>query len=312
MKKAIKTIAILLILIIAIAAGVLFLRPNLIVSKLKAKADLTLPTSHFINWRNAEIHYTVEGTGFPILMVHGFGGSVRNFTKLTDSLKNEYRIVRIDLPGFGLSDMPELQKGETFINLYQDYMQFIIDTLDLDSMYLIGNSMGGMVAWNVAAFDSTHIKKMVLLNAAGYELDKIAKGATGKMSDKRMLYLFEKVLPLTFSEGAARKCFADGSKIDYGIVPQNNEMWNRQGNIQAAFALACSGSFPDSANITKVSCPTLIIWGEQDEVVPVTHAQKFKRDIKNSQLIVYNPCGHVPMIEVPELLVPDLRKFFAE
>jgi pimeloyl-ACP methyl ester carboxylesterase len=76
--------------------------------------------------------------------------------------------------------------------------------------------------------------------------------------------------------------------------------------------MASSGQFPDSAQITSIICPTLIVWGTQDEIIPVAHAEKFHRDIRNSRTIIYNPCGHCPMIEVPEKLVPDLRKFFSE
>ncbi len=310
MKKVIRLILIVLVILIILPLGYLALRPNGIVSKAKAKADLAQPSSHFLQWRDAEIHYTDEGAGIPVLLIHGFGGSFRNFQKLNDSLKGEYRVIRIDLPGFGLSDAPAVNSKTNFVQLYTDFMHFFVDTLHLDSMYVVGNSMGGMVAWSMAAEDTVRIKKLVLLNAAGYELHKVANGVTGFLTSKVGQLMFKKGMPLKWSEGGAASCFADAGKINYADVKINNELWNRQGNIQAAFAMASSKQFPDTSKINAIKCPTLIVWGAEDKIIPPAHAEKFHRDIKDSRLIIYDPCGHCPMIEVPEKLVPDLRKFF--
>ncbi len=310
MKKIFRILLLIIFIIILVPLAFILFRPNLIVSKAQAKLDLTQPSSHFIQWRGAEIHYTEEGTGYPVLLIHGFGGSFLNFQKLNDSLKNEYRVVRVDLPGFGLSDQPAVDSKTDFVLLYSDFMKFFVDTLHLDSMYVVGNSMGGMMAWGMAEKDTLRVKKLVLLNAAGYDMDKIVKVGADLMNNKGLAYFFEKGLPLRMTTSGAEKCYADRSKIDYSIAKSNNECWNRCGNIPAAMAMACAGQFPDSTLITKITCPTLIVWGKQDAIIPVAHADKFHRDIKNSQVIIYDPCGHIPMIEVPEKLVPDIRKFF--
>lgn len=312
MKKLLRVLAIVFVVIVLLIFGYLELRPSLIVSKQKAKADLAQPTSHFFQWRGAEIHYTDEGTGIPVLMIHGFGGSFRNFQKLNDSLKNEYRCIRVDLPGFGLSDQPQVDKNTDFLALYHDFMTFFLDTLHIDSVYVVGNSMGGMMGWGMAEHDPVRVKKLVLLGAAGYELEKIAKGATGFLTSATGKLLFKKGMPLKMSEGGAIRSYAVPEKINHAEVVLNNELWNREGNIQAAFAMASSGQFPDSNLIKNIQCPTLIIWGKQDKIVPVEHAEKFHRDIKNSRVAIYDPCGHVAMIEVPELVAPEVRRFFKE
>ncbi|HUM51308.1 MAG TPA: alpha/beta fold hydrolase, partial [Chitinophagales bacterium] len=94
---------------IIVAAAFLFMcygRKNLHISKETIKATYSLPNSHFIKWNNGEIHYTESGKGFPILMIHGFGGSNYDFQQLDSLLNDQYRIIRIDLPGFGMSDFP--------------------------------------------------------------------------------------------------------------------------------------------------------------------------------------------------------------
>ncbi len=117
--------------------------------------------------------------------------------------------------------------------------------------------MGGMMAWNMAGYDTLRVKKLVLLNSAGYEMQKIAKGAAGAMTSAPMELFFSKGMPLSFTTKGAVRCYADASRINYSQAAANNECWNREGNIHAAFAMASSGQFPDSNLITHVQCPTL-------------------------------------------------------
>ncbi|MDL5410424.1 alpha/beta fold hydrolase, partial [Escherichia coli] len=80
------------------------------------------------------------------------GGSFLNWNKLRDRMKDDYRVIRIDLPGFGLSDLPQPEGDRTdYIKQYRDFMSFMLDTLHVDSVYLVGNSMGGMMSWGTAA-----------------------------------------------------------------------------------------------------------------------------------------------------------------
>ena len=304
----------LLLLAVVIATGVLYittLRPNLIISKAEDKARFTQPTSHFIKWRGSEIHYTEEGQGIPVVMIHGFGGSFLNWNKLDARMNSEYRVIRVDLPGFGLSDLPEPDGAKTdFVQQYRDFMTFFIDTLHLDSLYVVGNSMGGMMAWGTAADHPDKVKKLVLLAAAGYDLENISNNVARFMKMPFIRSFFLRGLPLSSSEGSAKKVYADTTKINHESVRNNNMMWNRDGNIKAACDIVSCGIYPDSTLITKIQCPTLIIWGKQDQIVPVDHAYRFQRDIKGSQLLIYDTCGHCAMMERPDETAAAIKAFF--
>jgi pimeloyl-ACP methyl ester carboxylesterase len=312
MKKAIKII--LLLVVVAILSVVLYstkLRPNLIISKAEDKAKFTLPSSHFIHWRGAEIHYTDEGEGIPVVMIHGFGGSFLNWNKLDERMNKDYRVIRVDLPGFGLSDLPEPEGAATdHVHQYRDFMTFFIDTMHLDSLYLVGNSMGGMMSWGTAADHPDKVKKLVLISSAGYDLVKISNEVARFMKVPMMEHLFTRGLPMSSALEAANKVYADHSKINPEAVRNNNMLWNREGNIHAACAIVSCAHYPDSAMIATVQCPTLIIWGKQDKIVPVEHAYRFKRDIKNSELVILDPCGHCAMIEMPDETADLIKHFF--
>ena len=311
MNKFFKAIVFLVALVVLIPLAIVFLRPSDIISKEDAKKELSSPFSHFLKWRNAEIHYTDEGSGFPVLMIHGFGGSYTNFNDLTKLMKNKYRVVRIDLPGFGLSDFPQVKAKEDYITDYRNYLTFILDTLHLDSVYVIGNSMGGGVAWMMAADHPDKVRKLVLLDAAGYDTKNVA-GKLLMFRFKSVRSIFDKGMPLFMSRSGMEHGYADDSKIDPAVVALNNKFTNREGNIQHMLKLALSAEFPDSSMITKVECPTLIIWGKEDKIIPLAHAEKFHRDIKNSRVIIYSPCGHMHMMELPERTATDVEKFFEE
>jgi pimeloyl-ACP methyl ester carboxylesterase len=313
MKKILKAFLALVLLLILIPVAVYYFRPDEIISKAEAKKELSSNASHFINWRGAEIHYTDEGNanGFPVMMIHGFGGSYTNFDTLASMMKDEYRVIRIDLPGFGLSDFPQVKDKEDYIEDYRDYLSFMLDTLHLDSLYVIGNSMGGSITWDMAVHHPDKVRKIVLLAAAGYETEKVAK-KLAMFRYQSVKGVFDKGMPLFMSRSGMEKGYADDSKINPAVVAMNNKFSNRSGNIRHMLALAACGQFPDSSLITKVQCPTLVIWGRQDEIIPSEHSAKFKRDIPNCRVLIYDPCGHMPMMERPEDTKRDVEAFFKE
>jgi len=311
MKRAVRLVIYSLIVISLVLLVIILFRPNLVENKEDAKKELALPSSHFIKWRGTELHYTDEGSGYPVLMIHGFGGSLRNFNKMAESLKGQFRVIRVDLPGFGLTDFPDMGNKPDYIQMYRDYLTFIFDTLHLDSVYVMGNSMGGGVAWIAAADHPDKVKKLVLLNSAGYDVANVS-GKLTMFKYKSVGHVFDRGMPLFMSESGLEKCYADKSKVDPVVWRLNNRFTNRDGNIQNMLALARSHQIPDSAMITKVQCPTLIVWGKEDAIIPVAHAEKFHRDIKNSRVIIYDPCGHVPMMERSEDLTKDFLQFVKE
>lgn len=312
MKKIIPYILLPLIVIMLIGVVAVVFRPSLINDKQSVKEKFATPSSHFLNWRGAEIHYTDEGEGFPLLLIHGFGGHHRNFNKITEELKKEYRVIRMDLPGFGLSDCPVVDESKPeYVQLYKDFFSFFLDTLHLDSFYVAGNSMGGMMAWNLAVNRPEQVKKLVLLASAGYDLEKTAKGLF-IIKFKWLAKLMEKGLPDFMSWDGAKRCYADETKINADEVLNNNMITNREGNVKHMLSMAGDLHFPDTAWIQQIKCPTLIIWGMQDEIITVEHAQRFKRDIPNAQLLIFDTCGHVPMIERMEDTKQAMSRFFAE
>lgn len=307
-------------LFVVVALVALFLyaafgRKDLKLSKQYVKEKYTLPNSKFIYWNGTELHYTESGSGFPVVMIHGFGGSGRDFMILDSLIRDKYRVIRIDLPGFGLSDFPkQTLENPDYIKIYDDYFNFMLDTLHLDSCYVMGNSLGGLMSWNLAVKHPEVVKKLVLFNSAGYDMKEVVQHATNASYFKSPVVqlLLQKGLPVFLTKRGMYRIFFDKSIVSDERAQRFNDFWNRAGNLKQVMKMVNSGKYVDESLIKQVTCPTLIFWGKQDKIVNPKYAERFHTDIKNSQLIVYDSCGHVPMLEKPLEVKRDVLKFLSE
>ena len=292
-----KSLLILLGIVVFSAVFAVF-RPSLIVPKNVVRKEMELPSSKYFDWNGCKIHYVDEGQGEPILMIHGFGGSFNNFQKIAEKLKENHRVIRVDLPGFGLSDFPK--EKQNYVTMYRTFVADFTNHLELDSMYVMGNSMGGGVSWFYALDHPEKVKGLVLLDAFGYDAKAIQKHVLRVTRFSVFHLALQKGLPLFLSRRAAQRCFENDNLISEEAITRTNRIWNAEGNIDALFSLASFSDFPSEENIKKIQVPALIIWGKQDALIPAQHAARFHRDIKNSSVVVLDHCGHVPMMEQPE------------
>lgn len=310
-KIAIAVVIVIVGLFLYAAYG----RKDLTLTKEYVKEKYVLPNSKFINWNGTEIHYTESGSGIPILMIHGFGGSGRDFILLDSSLNTKYRVIRIDLPGFGLSDFPkQTDENPDYTKIYDDYFTFLLDTLHLDSCYVMGNSLGGLMSWNLAVKHPSAVKKLVLFNSAGYDMKTVVENATNARYFKSPIVqiLLHKGLPVFLTKRGMYRIFYDKSIVTDERAQRFNDFWNRDGNMKQVISMVTSDKYVDESLIKQVACPTLIVWGKQDKVVHPKYAERFHSDIMKSRVVMYDSCGHVPMLERPLDVKRDVLKFLNE
>lgn len=288
----------------------IFFRPSNRVERAFVEEKAVTPVSKFTTWKGAKVHYTDEGEGVPVLMIHGFGGNHRNFSRITDSLKQSFRCIRVDLPGFALSEFPALEHPN-FQAEYTDFFRCFFDSLRLDSVYVIGNSMGGLMAWSLAASFPEKVKHLTLVSSAGYEMEKITKSVAAIFRNPILQAAFKRGFPLFMNQRGAESIYFDKTKISAVEVQFNNWFWNAKGNLEHMIALSVAEQYPDTALIKKIQCPTLVIWGKQDKLIPAQHGERFKRDIPNCNLVVLDSCGHVAMMEQPQKTVSLFKKSVA-
>lgn len=288
-------------------------RTDHVLSYEEAVSKFGTESSNFLEWKGIQLHYTDQGEGTPVILLHGYAGSFDNWSNLVELFPEDYRLIVPDLPGLGLSQFPhDLPHDINYVDFYCDFTQHIITELNLDSVYLVGNSLGGFLAWETALRNPEEVRKLVLLNAAGYSIDDIGAFFIKFSQTKVFKKIVRKGAPKFVTRTAAKGTLGDKSRLDEEHLDSFYGMINKEGTLDVISRLGTSEQFPDSSRISQVDIPTLIVWGDKDKIIPVEHAYKFHRDISDSKLIVYEGSGHVPMLENPDRLVVDMVALFED
>jgi pimeloyl-ACP methyl ester carboxylesterase len=262
--------------------------------------------SKFIEIDGVELHYRDEGQGPILLMLHGFGGSLHNWNEWVARLSGTYRIIRIDLPGFGLSS-PVRRKVE--MDWIVAILKGFVDALDLKRFTLIGNSLGGWAAWEFTGLYPERVDRLVLLAAAGFFQDSGKPSGIEMMGKDQFRKLLRTGAPKVLIRALAKNSFGDRDKLPDELVDRTYLMVNRAGMLASMIYVASSDAKSNLERLAKIQQKVLILWGEKDKVIPVSHADFFYSDLVNSQLIRYPGVGHVPMMEIPGQSLQDLLAF---
>lgn len=311
MKTVLKVIGVIVLLLVLGVAGFHVFRTDHRMTQAEAEEYLFGPNSRYIDWRDIKLHVIEEGAGPTVFIVHGLGGNCRSFDDMAATLSPHFRVVRFDLPGFGLSGIPEFDEPEPdLIQMHRDMIRFMIDRFGGgDSVAFIGNSLGGWISWETAAMAPHQVNKLVLLGPAGYEMEQIAAEVTGWLKNPVVRFTIAKGLSFEMAMGNLNYSAHRDDLLDTVAYWNKYAASNKEGNLDWMVRLATYDKFADTTLIPKVQAPTLIIWGTEDAVIPYRHAAKFKRDISNARLITYEDCGHVPMLEYPERTANDVLQF---
>jgi len=270
-------------------------------------------SSQFMSILGMQVHYRDQGVqsdSVPLILLHGMSSSLNTWDSVVFYLANHRRVISLDLPGFGLT-------GPSPENMYNfDYYNKFIDSftrrLQLTKFTLVGNSMGGSIAWNYALFNPAVVDKLVLIDAAGYP----KRGESGSLGFKiASTPVINNILLFATPKALVRKSletiYFDQSRVTDAQVERFHDMAIREGN-RAAALLIFKGSFGTSqfkGKIKEIKTPTLVLWGEKDNLISVENAYQFNQDIKGSKLEVYPNVGHVPMEEVPERVAKSILDF---
>ena len=272
------------------------------------KAEYAPPPSKFIMIDGVFAHYRDEGTGFPVVLIHGMSSSLHTWQGWTEILSKQYRVIRMDLPGFGLTG-PNADNDYT-IATYEKYIEHLLDSLGVKECYMAGNSLGGFITWNYALHHPEQVKKMILLDAAGYPL-KSPPPVVDLAKSKLLSPFFRYITPRFIVSASMKEVFGDASKITDSATERYFKLALRAGNREAFIAFVKEFVERDTVPIQHITTPTLIEWGEKDRWIPLTEAGRFHRDIKGSELITYPGVGHIPMEELPAESCADALRFFA-
>ena len=295
---------------LATAAVALSWAPDVPVESLTAR--WAPPPSTFVEVEGLRVHLRDEGPRddpLPIVLLHGTSASLHTWDGWAAALRGQRRVIRFDLPGFGLTG-PNTT-GDYREASYARFVLAVLDALSVRRCVLGGNSLGGEIAWRTALAAPERVASLILVDAAGYAFVPRSIPIGFRLARTPVLNrLVENTLPRALVAASVRNVYGDPARVNDELIALYQAMTLRAGNRRALVQrLAQLDGGASQALIATIRQPTLILWGGRDRLIPPENALRFARDIAGSRLEVFDALGHVPHEEDPMRTVEAVQRF---
>ena len=258
-----------------------------------------------VNAGNINTFYLSAGTGEPLVLLHGAGGGAVLWGPIIDLLSRHFHVIAPDVVGYGESDKPDAPYDKKF---FSTWLCKFCDSLNIEKINLLGNSQGGAIAMQFTLDNPNRVKKLMLVGSAGLGGWGISPGAMFNMAaanifptkrtvQKIVKYLVHKIDNFPGDDGIAyllEVIRSSGGKLPFV---------NGKGRAVAPFS---------SDKLRQITSPALIIWGEKDRILPVSHGQKGHKKMPGAQFRIIPDAGHTPFIDLPEEFKDIVLSFISQ
>ncbi len=266
------------------------------------------PDDQFIEVLGARLRVRITGPAAApvVILLHGFGSSLETWEPWAGVLDRQYRVIRFDLPGFGLTG-PD-PSGDYTDQRTVLILAALMDRLGTRQADLIGNSLGGKIAWNFAVADPERVNRLVLISPDGFASPGFEYGVKPKLP------FVMRILPYCLPRFMLRMnlviAYADPKKLSDATLTRYQDMMLAPGDRQAILARTQQVFLePPEPKLAKISAPTLILWGEEDRMIPFSNSADYMRDIPHAKIVALPGLGHVPFEENPAASLPPVMAF---
>ncbi len=244
------------------------------------------------------VRVVVLGTGPPLLLIHGLGGTWRNWEANIRPLAANHRVITLDLPGFGMS-APYV--GTVSVHRYVDTIVELLDDLSVDRAVLVGNSLGGLLTIETTARHPERVAAVVLVDSGGIPLTSLKERLwtlPGSHLLNRLLRRDRIRRAVGSSQGLrniiSKQIFHDPSKIPLDLLPGLVQGLGAPG---FSAALAAGHTYDARQRAPQITCPAMVLWGREDPLLPVSMGHELHNLIPQSHFEVWERTGHCPMLE---------------
>lgn len=243
-----------------------------------------------------------------LVMLHGFTSSLETFDALAGALCGDYRVVRMDLAGHGLTGPDPLLRYD--VRARAQFLGELVGALGLGRFSLVGHSLGGSVAWRFAAANTDRLDSLVLISAPAFPFNGV--GARPDTPDPMMAQFFAAPTGDMVAAMVAGLMAHPGA-ISRSRMEQIVDMIQRDGNGAASVDHLRQFCMPDPReDLSAIACPTLVVWGDQDGFIACDQAHQIAGCVPQGAAVFIDGAGHVPHEEKPEQTLAALKVFLAE
>lgn len=266
--------------------------------------------SRFAEVGGVRVHYQERGAGDALVLIHGNNSSAYSWRDVFDELSKEFRVVALDLKGFGFTTKPE---GDYRLETQAALVIGLMDQLKIERATLCGSSMGGGVALATAINYPQRVRSLILVDSSAFTEGR--GGESLAPAYVRWPYIGGAVTALALTSDSLvreglRKSFYDESKVTTERIEAYYRPLRTRDGQRAARLVRDQRDYTRIENsLDKIRQPTLIIWGAQDELILLEDGKRLHSQITGSQLVVFDNCGHLPQEEMPERFVREVSEF---
>jgi len=255
----------------------------------------------FLQIDEHKIRYLESGTSKnTLVLIHGLGASAERWTRVIPIYAENFRVVVPDLIGFGHSDKPTT---DYTLDFFSEFLEKFFAATEIKRPNIIGSSLGGQISAEYASSHSQDIEKLILVSPSG-----MMKQSTPALD----AYIMAALYP---NEISAKNAFelmeGSGKQVEDQIVDGFIERM-RLPNAKLAFmstVLGLKNSVSITSKLQSISVPTLIVWGNDDPVIPIIHADDFVSAIQDCRFYRMDGCGHTPYVQDPQTFASKTLKF---
>ncbi len=247
----------------------------------------------FIEIEKLKIAYQVEGKGTPVILLHGWGAEANTFSYVFDRFSDTHQIYALDLPGFGLSEIPP---DAWDASDYARIISIFFEKLNIDKAHLIGHSYGGRISIVLAAEQPEKVDKLILVDSAGIILPR------------PMTYHFK--ISLAKIGRLIRKCGTLGKRLADNIANRvGSSDYKKAGPMRATMVKSVNQNLRPL--LPKIQATTLLIWGENDIDTPISYGKIMQDEIPNAELVILKGAGHFSFLDKPKEFCQSVETFLA-
>lgn len=294
---------------VLLAAAVWGYTPDESRSALEARYGVA--ATEYVEVDGVRLHLRDSGPkGAPVLvLLHGFGSSLQTWDAWSERLATRYRVIRFDLPGFGLTgaDPSGDYSDDRAVRIVSD----LLDRLGIAKATLIGNSFGGKIAWKLAASHPTRIEGLVLISPDGFASPGFEYGKRPEVPF--LLHALPYAMPKSMLRASILPAYGDPARLSDATVTRYWDMM-RAPSVRAAVIARLQQTMLEDPRSTlqQIAVPVLLIWGEKDGMIPFRNAQDYLATLKSAKLVSFPDLGHVPQEEDPDRALQPVLAYLAE
>jgi pimeloyl-ACP methyl ester carboxylesterase len=241
-----------------------------------------------------------------VILIHGTGSHLQTWDGWVDALQKDFRVVRLDLPGAGLS--PPDPNSDYSDTRTLGLLASLMDQLGIEVASLVGNSLGGRIAWTFAASYPERVARLVLVSPDGYASPGFEYGKAPEIP--AIMNAMKYVLPRFLLRSNLALAYSDPARLSDATLQRYYDLMLAPGGRTALLdRMAQTILLPPEPLLARITAPVLLLWGVDDQMIPIANAADYQSSLANVRLVSMPSLGHVPQEEDPQRSVAPVIEF---